>query len=129
MDKRQEAKIRTALIERREHVQRELDRLQEEIRELGVDQEIERGGLGNHMADDGSNVSEQERILTMSNDLQDMWHQANDALERLDRGTYGDCERCGRPINPERLEAFPWVRYCIECQTIVERGQSVPVRQ
>ncbi len=129
MDKQQETKIRTALIERREHVQGELDRLQEEIRALGVDQEIERGGLGNHMADDGSNVSEQERILTLSNDLQDMLHQANDALERLDRGTYGDCERCGKPINPERLEAFPWVRYCIECQTIVEREQNMPVRQ
>ncbi|HEV2107805.1 MAG TPA: TraR/DksA C4-type zinc finger protein [Thermomicrobiales bacterium] len=129
MDKRREAKIRTALIERREHIQGELDRLQEEIRALGVAQGIEHGALSNHMADDGSNVWEQERILTMSNDLQDMLNQAHGALERLDHGTYGDCERCGRPVNPERLEAFPWVRYCIECQTIVEREQNMPVRQ
>jgi DnaK suppressor protein len=123
MNKRQEKKIRDVLNERREHVQGELDRLQVEIRELGVAQEVERGGLGNHMADDGSNVSEQERILTVSNDLQDMLNQVTDAEHRLDQGIYGDCERCGKPINTERLEAFPWVRFCIECQTIIEREQ------
>lgn len=123
MNKRQEKKIRDALQERRDHVQGEFDRLQVEIRELGIAQEVERGGLGNHMADDGSNVSEQERILTVSNDLQDMLNQVADAEHRLDQGTYGDCERCGKPINSERLEAFPWVRYCVECQTIVEREQ------
>lgn len=125
MNKRQEKKIRDALQERRDHVQGELDRLQSEIRELGVAQEIERGGLGNHMADDGSNVSEQERILTVSNDLQDMLNQVADAEHRLDQGVYGDCDRCGKPINAERLEAFPWVRFCIECQTVIEREQRL----
>lgn len=127
MNKSQEKKIRSALEERREHVQGELDRLQNEIREMGVAQEIERGSLSNHMADDGSNVWEQERILTMSNDLQDLLNQVADAEDRLRRGVYGDCERCGKPINPERLEAFPWVRFCIECQTIVEREQRLSV--
>lgn len=127
MKKAQEKKIRTALTERQEHLEGELSRLQEEIRELGVDQGQESGGLGNHMADDGSNVAEQERILTISNDIQDMLNEVGRAEERLDAGTYGDCERCGKEINPDRLEAFPWVSTCIECQSIIEREQNIPV--
>lgn len=128
MKKAQEKKIRETLSQRREHLEGELSRLEAEVRDLGVDQGTERGGLGNHMADDGSNVSEQERILTMSNDLRDMLNQVARAEDRLDKGTYGICERGGEEINPERLEAFPWVAYCIECQSIIERGQNIPVR-
>ena len=128
MKKAEEKKIRKLLAERRANLEGEITRLEEEVRELGVDQGTERGGLGNHMADDGSNVSEQERILTMSNDMHDMLNEVARAEERMDDGTYGVCERCGQEINPERLEAFPWVAYCIECQTIIEREQSLSVR-
>jgi RNA polymerase-binding transcription factor DksA len=40
----------------------------------------------------------------------------NDALRRLDEGTYGICERCGAPIPMARLEALPHVRLCVQCQ-------------
>ena len=117
--------LRAALLERREQVQGELDQLNEELRTLGVDQENERGGLGNHLAEDGSNVTEQERILRVSGDLQDIMVQVDEALERMDEGTYGLCRRCGKPINPERLEAFPYVAYCIDCQSLLEREQAL----
>jgi DnaK suppressor protein len=117
--------LRTALLERRDTIQGELDRLDEELRALGADQETERGGLGNHLAEDGSNVTEQERILAVSADLRDIMVQVDEALERMDAGTYGICRRCGKPINPERLEAFPYVAYCIECQSLLEREQAL----
>ncbi|HEU5305804.1 MAG TPA: TraR/DksA family transcriptional regulator [Acidimicrobiia bacterium] len=44
--------------------------------------------------------------------------ELNDALRRLDDGTYGICERCGKPIPMARLEALPQVRLCIECQEV-----------
>jgi DnaK suppressor protein len=44
------------------------------------------------------------------------------ALARLDEGTYGRCERCGRPISEERLEALPYATRCIECKRLEERG-------
>lgn len=127
MKKAQEKKVRVALAERREHLEGELHRLEEEIRELGSDQGMESGGLGNHMADDGSNVAEQERVLTISNDIQDMLNEVSRAEERLNAGSYEMCERCGKEINPDRLEAFPWVSTCIECQAILEREQRIPV--
>ena len=114
-------KSRARLLSRQEEIQGELDRLAAELESFGIEQEIEHGGLGNHMAEDGTSVQEQERILAVSADLRDIVGQIESALTRLDEGTYGTCQRCGRPVNPERLEAFPYVAYCIECQTIIER--------
>ncbi|HSM30905.1 MAG TPA: TraR/DksA family transcriptional regulator [Woeseiaceae bacterium] len=42
------------------------------------------------------------------------------ALRRIDEGSYGDCERCERPINPRRLDADPTARLCIDCASSVE---------
>lgn len=42
--------------------------------------------------------------------------QVNAALTRINEGTYGICERCGDPINPERLEVLPYATLCIGCQ-------------
>jgi DnaK suppressor protein len=44
----------------------------------------------------------------------------DDALRRLDDGTYGICEECGKPIDEARLEAMPWARYCVVDQARVE---------
>lgn len=128
MTKQREKKIRTALAERRTHLDSELERLDGEVVDLGVEQGTEGGALGNHMADEGSMVAEQERVLTIANDVRDMLSEVKRAEERLNNGTYGTCDRCGKEINPERLEAFPWVLYGIECQAIVEREQHLPVR-
>ena len=42
------------------------------------------------------------------------------ALKRIDEGSYGDCERCERPINPRRLDADPTARLCIDCASSAE---------
>ena len=47
----------------------------------------------------------------------------HDALARLDDGTYGTCQRCGKPISPARLEALPWAAHCIECQASIDRSR------
>ena len=124
MDATQIEPLRAALIARRDEVQGELDRMSLEMRALGADEDNE-GGVGNHLADDGSNVMEQERILAVGGDLQDILNQTNEALGRMDDGSFGTCLRCGKPIGRERLEAFPYVRHCIECQTLLEREQAL----
>jgi RNA polymerase-binding transcription factor len=45
-----------------------------------------------------------------------------EALERLDAGEYGICLHCRRPISKNRLEAIPWARYCIHCQSELAAG-------
>jgi DnaK suppressor protein len=117
--------LRRALRERRAEIEGEVERMSSELRAIGTDQEDERGGLGNHLADDGSNVMEAERLTTISADFTEIVSQIDAALERMDNGTYGTCQRCGKPVNQERLEAFPYVAYCIDCQTILEREQAL----
>lgn len=47
----------------------------------------------------------------------------NEALERIQEGTYAVCLRCEREIGQKRLEALPWTPFCIECQEQLERGE------
>src|SRR5437867_6786957 len=42
------------------------------------------------------------------------------ALKRINEGTFGNCLNCGQEINAKRLEAIPWVRYCITCQELID---------
>lgn len=116
------AKAKKALLERQAELREDLERVQEEIRSIGIEEGNE-GGVGNHPADDGSSVMEGERLATMSNNLHEALLQVDSALERIDAGTFGICQRCGQEIGAERLEAFPYVAYCINCQTIIEREQ------
>jgi len=46
-----------------------------------------------------------------------------DALARLEAGTFGTCLRCGRPIADARLEALPWAAHCIACQSEIDKGR------
>ena len=63
-----------------------------------------------------SGVFDQQRALALRDRSKAQLEQIDAALTRLDAGTYGRCETCGRPIAPERLEALPWAGLCIDCQ-------------
>lgn len=78
-------------------------------------------GISNHAADEATEVFTRERDLTLRENSNDMLEQVEAALQRLDDGTYGTCARCGKQINPERLEALPSAAYCITCQAEIER--------
>ncbi|MEP6850344.1 MAG: TraR/DksA family transcriptional regulator [Acidobacteriota bacterium] len=46
----------------------------------------------------------------------------DEALLRIDDNEYGPCQNCEEDINPKRLEAIPWARYCLKCQSLQEQG-------
>ncbi|MDQ3181476.1 MAG: TraR/DksA family transcriptional regulator [Acidobacteriota bacterium] len=46
----------------------------------------------------------------------------NEALERIADDEYGICQNCEKAINPKRLNAVPWARYCLNCQELLEQG-------
>ncbi len=69
---------------------------------------------GQHPGDVGTDVFERERDLGLLEDTERELHDIEDALRRLDDGTYGKCDVCGRPIPDERLEALPTARYDAE---------------
>jgi len=123
--------LKQTLLERRAELERDIEHLQSELRDLSADQEAERGGVGNHFADDGSSLGEQERISTVGSDFREQVQMIDAAVERMDEGIYGICQRCGQPIQQERLEALPFVAFCISCQSYLEEraelfGEVIP---
>ncbi|MBA3236203.1 MAG: TraR/DksA C4-type zinc finger protein [Chloroflexi bacterium] len=70
-----------------------------------------------------SEVFAQQRDLALRDRADQQLVLVDEALARLDAGTFGTCVRCGQPIAPERLEALPWAPRCIDCQRIDARDR------
>ena len=67
---------------------------------------------------EGATVAfEREQVSALLERAQQQVADLDDALNRVERGTYGTCERCGAPIPAERLEAQPATRTCVACAT------------
>lgn len=83
------------------------------------------GNLSNvplHMADVGTENYDQEFTLELIENEQGTLELVNEALLRLEQGTFGLCGECGEPISKPRLQAIPYTRHCIACARIVENG-------
>ena len=103
----------------------EQQRLQHEVYELTSGDEavsttdpiLDSGGMASDQADDADALTDAERNRALITHTQDILTQVDEALARFDAGTYGKCTNCGRPIQPGRLLALPYVALCIDCQT------------
>ena len=74
-----------------------------------------------HMADIGTETFEREKDLSILEQVEAELADVEHALRRLDDGTYGTCEACGKVIDDARLEALPAARFCLEDQGLAER--------
>jgi len=87
------------------------------------------GGTGNlsnvplHMADLGTDNYDQEFTLGLIENEQGTLELINEALSRMEKGTYGHCVECDEPISKPRLQAIPYARHCIQCARKLETGQ------
>jgi DnaK suppressor protein len=66
-------------------------------------------------AEGGSMAFEYEKELSVDQNTADLLDKVEHALDRLERGEYGSCEVCGKPIPVARLEALPYVTLCVDC--------------
>jgi DnaK suppressor protein len=103
----------------------DLEQIRRDIEALARDDNQEGGVPTNHMADEGSNVYERERLATIQAEIEERIRLVTAAQERLADGRYGVCERCGKKIAAARLEALPFAQYCIDCQEIVDEEERV----
>ena len=76
---------------------------------------------GDDQADAGSKTLDREQEMSVNANAQELLEQSMHALARLDAGTYGNCEVCGRAIPAARLRAFPRATLCIPCKQAEER--------
>ena len=121
--------LRAMLLERRAVLTREIDDL---IQRHRSDQLMQReqsvADTGDRSLQD-STGEQQISILEVRNGVR---NQIDEALRRLNEGTYGFCEDCERPISPERLKAVPFARRCVECQRkaeVIEQIEKAPERE
>ena len=112
-------KIRVALSERLAELREEYDTTLSEITELQRDRLTD--SAGDDQADTGTKTFEREQEISLANGILERITQVERALERLDEGSYGWCERCGNPIPVERLAAFPSATLCVTCKQLEER--------
>ena len=97
----------------------EYDQTLSEITELQRDRLTD--SAGDDQADTGTKTFEREQEISLANSILERISQVERALERLDEGGYGWCERCGNPIPVERLAAFPSATLCVTCKQLEER--------
>jgi DnaK suppressor protein len=113
------------LTELRSGLEADVVHLKEEIRD--AEQEIvgllrDGGdGAGNDQADVGSTTLERDHEMSLANNARDMLDQIERALAKIDDGTYGVCESCGKAIGKGRLQAFPRATLCVSCKEREER--------
>lgn len=97
------------------------DAFSRQLRELGADPDdpgIESLDFDFGFADSAQSTAERNKVLAVIERLRDGLHDANLALDKIERGDYGVCERCGQPIAPERLEALPHARLDVRCKQL-----------
>jgi DnaK suppressor protein len=100
----------------RKLLQKKSDELRRSMSAQKVSQLVSRQ---DHVADEGdlSQQSHEEWIFLNRNTLDmKLLREVEDALRRIDHGTYGVCHQCDEPIFQKRLDAVPWARYCVACQ-------------
>jgi len=75
-----------------------------------------------HMADIGTDNYDQEFTLELMDSERKLVKEIDEALQRIEDGTYGICEGSGEPIPKQRLRAIPWARYCVAYAQLLEKG-------
>jgi DnaK suppressor protein len=90
----------------------------------------EASAFGMHQADAGSDAYDRDFALSLLSQEQDALYEIDQALKRIELGTYGICEMSGKQIPRARLEAIPFARFTVECQSQLEKqNKASRVRQ
>jgi RNA polymerase-binding protein DksA len=122
MNKKDLQRFRKLIEDERRRVVQRIGMIEEEIQGMAASQSGNQS-YSNHMADIGSDAMEQEQAFLHASQGTDYLMALEEALRRIDKGTYGVCEECEEKIPVRRLEAFLAARLCIKCQSKAERLQ------
>jgi DnaK suppressor protein len=115
--------FRTELLQERVRVQAAIANLRES-HPGSLDDEVEEisNGSDSHIGDSATATLGRQIDYTLGENSEQVLAEINEALKRIEDGTYGTCAVCGKDIAPERLEAYPWASLCIDDARKAERG-------
>lgn len=111
-------KLRISLVDEIEHLEgRSLKKTQR-------DSTGELSGYTFHMADVATTTNEQQKALDLRGNEEELLYKVDQALRRIEKGTYGSCIQCRKKVHKERLSAIPYAELCIRCK---EKQEKKPV--
>jgi RNA polymerase-binding protein DksA len=114
-------KFREVLLAERARLVLELEEIESRTaRAADAERATELSSYEDHPADLASETFEREKDLAIAESVESLFNQVNTALEKVERGTYGICDACGRPIKKARLQALPFATLCLDCQGRLE---------
>jgi DnaK suppressor protein len=114
MDPETLQKYRECLLTQQQQIEQRIFRVETDLHDMESEKEIERT---DHIQEEAVN----DTMIALDEQNRRLIEEIQAALARIDDGTYGDCEVCGEPINPARLEALPIARRCVDCQEEAEQ--------
>ncbi len=100
------------------HLEDDRKRLEEQLEQLKASRPTENRREGSPFGkreEEATETADLENRMALEHRTREQLAEVERALDKFDKGTYGTCEICGKPINPERLEALPQALYCMEC--------------
>ncbi len=118
MNKREREKFKKLLMAEREHLTRGIKVIEEDS--LQSSERDTTGDLSS-FAESGTANNDRDTALKVASGESDMLRDVNDALERVEDGTYGTCIDCENAIPKGRLEVFPAAQRCVECKSAYEK--------
>ena len=114
-------RFRKILLDERHRVTLTVESLHE-ANSGSFEDETEEETYDNHLADSATATLIREIDYTLEENSEHVLSGINEALDRIESGTFGSCARCGKQIAEERLEALPYATRCIDCQRLAERA-------
>ena len=126
MNKKEMKKYRDILMEKKENLSTELTRREgETLKKSQRDLSGDLSGYSLHMADVATDNFDREFALSLFSNEQDIMYEIDEALERIENGTFGNCELCEKPIAEKRLNALSYARNCTPCQEKEEKKKKI----
>jgi DnaK suppressor protein len=116
LDKKAITKFKKILLKEREQIVGEVKQMVESSKEMGQDGTQDIG-------DEAANIYNKQVLLSLNENERMRLQEVDEALDRIENGTYGICEECGGPISLKRLEVRPVAKYCVPCLTKLEKGK------
>ena len=110
----------------REHLEVEHKRLSEELEQLqnnaSSSEERREGSPFGKREEEATETLELEKRLALENRVRQEIASVAHALEKIEKGTYGKCDNCGKAISPERLEVLPQASLCVNCKALLAKN-------
>jgi len=113
--------LKTELQAHREDIRLQYDEISEATFAGNQTDMTGEAGFDEEYADAGSATFEREKDLSLVNNLRDLLDKIDKAMAKIDEGTYGLCDRCGKPIEKARLKALPYASLCLKDKQAEER--------